>query len=78
MTNISIVDPNFSKAWAEVHKAGCSHLGKRKPVHYTLEEIGSRVEAAEEIASDFIDEGSMTVEDALHAIHFAPCLKELK
>jgi len=74
---ISIVDPNFSEAWVEVHKAGCQHLGRRKPVHYS-EEAESRADAASLIASDFIQEGSMTLEDALNAIQFAPCLKELK
>lgn len=79
--NLSILDPNLAQPhWMEAHKAGCADLKKRTK-HGEVRgtgawgfEAASLTEAAEEIAADFIEEGSMTVEDALASIHFAPCV----
>lgn len=75
MTRIAVVDPNHCD-WIEVHKAGCQHLGRRKPVHYEFD-ADSRENVAKEAAGDFIDQ-SMTLAEAIAAINFAPCLRELK
>ncbi len=74
---ISVVDPNFTSSWMEAHKEGCQHLGTRKPVQWAFE-AETRNDAAREIAQDFIHEGSMALEDALRAIHWAPCLAKFK
>ena len=73
---IAVVDPNYSDAWIEAHKEGCQHLGRRKPVHYVLE-ADSREAFASQAASDFIDEGSMTLEEVVGNTKFAPCLRFL-
>ena len=73
---IAVVDPNHCE-WIEVHKAGCRDLGKRKPVHYQFE-AETREQIAKETAGDFIDEGSMTLEEAIGHIHFAPCLNTVR
>ena len=73
---------NDGNHWLEAHKTGCQHLN-RNPQHKHnvrhgiawTEDHETLRSAAESFASDFIDEGSMTVEDALSSIHFAPCVK---
>jgi hypothetical protein len=78
---LSVLDPNEADAWSEVHAAGCAHLNrrgrwgiKRGTNAYELDAT-SLLDAAESIASDFIAEGSLTAEEALQHIHFAPCVK---
>lgn len=73
---------NDGNHWLEVHKTGCQHLSRnaahRHNVKHGLvwtEDHETIRDAAESFASDFIAEGSMTVEDALGSIHFAPCVK---
>ena len=64
--------------WMEVHKTGCRDI--RRNIHRDshegmwTEDHDSLTSAAESFASDFIDEGSMTIEDALSAIYFYPCV----
>jgi hypothetical protein len=72
---LAALDPNSAQDhWMEVHKAGCADTTRRgKRVHWTFD-AATLTEAAEEVASDFLDEGSMTIEDALADIHFAPCV----
>lgn len=65
--------------WLAVHKAGCADLRRIHPMsedrrYPWMEDHESLTEAAESIASDFIAEGSMTVEEALNEIHFFPCV----
>lgn len=80
---LKVLDPNLSQAhWLEVHADGCADLRKRaRHSHqqrgegaFTIE-ADTLSEAAAKAASDFIAEGSMTLESALKEIHFAPCVK---
>jgi hypothetical protein len=77
--SLAVLDPNDTPNWMEVHKAGCQHLtrgrGRSKGENAWTLEAGSLTEAATEIAHDFIAEGSMTVEEAVENIHWAPCVK---
>ena len=64
--------------WMEVHKTGCRDI-KRKSYRDAhsgqwTEDHDSLTSAAESFASDFINEGSMTIDDALAAIYFYPCV----
>lgn len=56
----------------EVHAAGCRDIRGRG--HWTFAATALE-DAAYEVASDFIDEGSMTLADAIDVIHFAPCVR---
>lgn len=64
--------------WMEVHRTGCKDLAKHRgsdPHNLRwVEDHDSLTDAAESFASDFIAEGSMTVETALRDVHFAPCV----
>lgn len=78
---LTVLDPNRTDHWMEVHLAGCADLGRRDR-HGIVRSLGAwdlevpdRRAAADEIASDFIGE-SMTVDEAVMAIHFAPCVPE--
>jgi hypothetical protein len=72
-----LIDTNETDYWMEVHKAGCGAIGRRAHVYGEATFAASTLtEAAADLASDFIDEGSMTLEDARDEhIHFAPCVK---
>lgn len=78
---LAVLDPNVSDYWMEAHKAGCADLRKKdrwgqprgRDCWYVTAE--TLVEAAEAIAGDFIEEGSMTVDEAVDVnIHWAPCV----
>jgi len=78
---LTVLDPSRTAHWMEVHRAGCSDLGRRDR-HGIVRSLGAwdlevpdRRVAAAEVASDFIGE-SMTVDEAVVAIHFAPCVPE--
>src|SRR5882724_2165441 len=69
--------------WLEVHRGGCADLNKAKYRRCQgadggrwawIEDHDTLTSAAESFASDFIDEGSMTLADALNEIYFAPCV----
>ena len=65
--------------WMACHKAGCKHVTRSK-FPETLQwpdifEAATLAEAAAYMASDFIAEGSMTVDEAIGYITFAPCVK---
>ena len=77
---LTVLDPNSTNFWMEAHKAGCADLKKRDRFGmpkgrgaWTME-ADTLTEAAEVIAGDFLEEGSMSVEEALGHIHFAPCV----
>jgi len=73
---------NDGNHWLEAHRTGCQHLSRNAAHKHNVkhglvwtEDHATLTSAAESFASDFIAEGSMTVEDALASIHFAPCVK---
>lgn len=69
---LAILDVNETSHWMEAHKAGCQHLSRS--VTWTID--AETMEAAAGIvAADFIAEGSLTIADAIDAIHWAPCVK---
>ena len=58
-----------------VHKAGCRDVDKdkrRADTVYNME-ANSFQDVANEFYSDFINEGSMTTDQALNYCNFAPC-----
>lgn len=81
---LAVLDANVASMngghWMEAHRAGCGHLTRKARGGGRLGDGSFEIEAAtltaaaENIAGDFIDEGSMTVADALREIHFAPCV----
>lgn len=76
---LRILNSDPAGHWLSVHKAGCADLKKRggnwdDGEFAWVEEHDSITDAAESIASDFIQEGSMTLADAVAAIHFYPCV----
>jgi hypothetical protein len=77
---LSVLDPNDTPHWMEVHRAGCADLNKSRRSQakarnaWTLT-ASTIEEAAAEIAGDFIGEGSMTLDEAVAHIHWAPCVK---
>jgi hypothetical protein len=74
-TNLRQVDGDRTDYWMEIHAAGCSHKKARVSQGASSFTAISLTDAALEIASDFINEGSMTVEEARDShIHFAPCV----
>lgn len=77
----TVIDPNLSDHWMEVHRSGCAHLSRSRRGHRLSEgawemEAKSRREAAIEIASDF-DDGSGVPESVLAQVYFAPCTAAL-
>lgn len=74
--NLTILN-TVNEHWLEVHRTGCQHLNRR-PLRYQdqswTEDHESLSAAAESFACDFIAEGSMTPEEALDEVHFAPCV----
>lgn len=69
-------DSNVIKNWAEVHKAGCKHLGRKKPVSFEAESP-DRLSAIKDIGADLLSDGN-SLEDVTGYIDFAPCLKAFK
>lgn len=68
-----------SKGQFVVHAADCADCKKLEKIgeHFCVEEHASAVSVSQGIWSDMINEGSMTVQDGLSEIHFAPCCKNL-
>lgn len=69
-------DPNH---WLSVHRTGCAHLKRGR--HWDvgtqfewIEEHDSLESCAHSVASDFIQEGSMTEDESLQHVHFYPCV----
>lgn len=78
--NLTLIDCNSPKAqneaWMVVHATGCADIRRYGPGNQNCTLDASTVtEAAADLASDFIAEGSMTLDQALDDIHFAPCVK---
>lgn len=70
---------NDGNHWLAVHKDGCAHLKRNR--HWDegefawVEDHDTLTEIADSIASDFIAEGSMTVDEARDDhIYFYPCV----
>lgn len=77
MMRLAVVhDANVASNWAEVHKSGCQHLGRNKPVSHEVE-AADRVSAIREIGSDLLSDGN-SLEEVTGYIDFAPCLKVFK
>ncbi len=60
---------------AKVRKSGKHNMGFK--LDYNEESHNDRLSVSKSIWSDMIHEGSMTAEDGLAEIDFAPCCKEL-
>lgn len=75
---LRILNSDPAGHWLSVHRQGCQHLKRTR--HWDeggfewVEDHDTLTAAAESIASDFIAEGSMTVEESLDHIHFYPCV----
>lgn len=85
-TRVAIYGPNLPSAMQRVagfhiHAADCGDCAKldRDPLIEDAWHIDAtdRRDVAGEIYADHIDEGSMTLDDALGDCHFCPCLKGL-
>lgn len=64
------------QGYFRVHAAGCRDLhDHRKSQHASPFDVAAqtREEVAAELNQDFIDEGSMTPEEALDYVTFLPC-----
>jgi hypothetical protein len=63
----------------QIHRAGCADLAK---IHETMmmiqTEVDSKADAAMVVWSDLIDEGSMSVDEAVSYCTFKPCTAGLK
>jgi predicted PP-loop superfamily ATPase len=64
-----------SKGVFVVHAADCADCKKLAHETSCIETHESALSISKSIWGDMIDEGSMTVEDGLMEIHFAPCVK---
>lgn len=66
-----------SKGQFVIHKADCADCKKLENAreHFCVEIHDSELSVSQSIWSDEINEGSMTAEDGLVEIHFAPCVK---
>jgi len=76
MMTVRII-PN-TQYWIEVHRDGCSHINRVSTTYYGrgwTAEVESLTDIAIEAGSDFLNEGSMTMQDVLRDIHFAPCVR---
>jgi hypothetical protein len=72
MVELVPIDTRETDYWMEVHSSECQCRGNGGATF----SAATLTEAAADLASDFIDEGSMTVEAARDEhIHFAPCVK---
>ncbi len=61
----------------QIHKTGCADLAKLH--EQTIEtEVDSKTDAAMVVWSDLIDEGSMSVDEAVSYCTFKPCTAGLK
>jgi hypothetical protein len=65
-----------SKGAFVVHAADCADCKKLEKIgeHCSIEDHDSAESVSKSIWSDMINEGSMTVNDGLVEIHFAPCV----
>lgn len=64
-----------SKGQFVVHAADCADCGKLKGEQCVTEEHSDMLSVSRSIFSDMIAEGSMSANDGLGEIHFAPCVK---
>ncbi len=64
-----------SKGQFVIHAADCADCKKLARETQDTGEFNSELEVSKHIWSDIINEGSMTAEDGLNEIHFAPCVK---
>ena len=69
-----------SKGAFVVHTADCKDCAKLEKLreHCVVEDHDSCLSVSNGIWADMINEGSMTAEDGLAEIYFAPCTKALK
>lgn len=77
---LKIFGPNLrdqSKGQFVVHAHDCADCAKLEKLreHCSIETHDSKLSVSESIYGDMIDEGSMTAEEGLIDIHFAPCVK---
>ena len=65
-----------SKGQFEVHRHDCGHCARLRKLgeNETVLDYPSQHAVAADLYADMIDEGSMTVSDAMLDVHFAPCL----
>ena len=65
-----------SKGQFVVHAADCADCVKLEKIkeHCSVENHDSQISVSRSIWGDIINEGSMTAEDGLLEIHFAPCV----
>ena len=78
MQNLTIFGPNLkdqSKGTFVVHAAECADCRKLQGEHQTAAQASSEMEVVADIYQDMIYEGSITPEQALQDIHFAPCVR---
>jgi len=68
-----------SKGQFVVHAADCADCQKLEKLreHFCVEEHATALSVSASIWADMINEGSMTADDGLNEIHFAPCCKSL-
>jgi hypothetical protein len=66
-----------SKGQFVIHAADCADCAKLEKLreHCVVETHDSELSVSRSIWSDMINEGSMTAEDGMNEIHFAPCVK---
>lgn len=76
---LAVFDVN-NQGMFEVHTADCADCEKvksRTGLKYHVGLYHSKTEVCEEIYSDMIQDGSMTVEDGFSDIVFKPCIRNL-
>jgi len=85
--DVTVIGPNLMTKDAErgemhVHAAGCRDIARTEKRNqlgksYSHDLIGaaSKEQVADWIYCDHIDEGSMTLDDAMDQLYFAPCVK---
>ena len=66
-----------SKGQFVIHAADCADCAKLEKLREVcvVQEHDSELSVSRSIWSDMINEGSMTAEDGLGEMHFAPCAK---
>lgn len=84
---VHIIGPNLpdqSKGSFHVHAFGCADVQRNheRAPDFAYDrtnpwDVTSRIDAAAQTFADQIDEGSMTAEDGVHDMWFAPCVSEL-
>ena len=83
VTKLKVFGANLrdqSKGQFVVHTADCADCRKLELAgeHCHVGDYDSQLAVSKSIWQDMIDEGSMTAEDGLCEIHFAPCTKSIQ